>query len=135
MDTSNLNISNQDLNNSVKNSDVCDEEIFIFNSSENSVTPDRNRCNNKLTLSDNRLTVDEDVGETIGSNLDWRAKSIKESPVWCMDFCNDLIILGCSDGRLEFWEASSGKLMASICINISKYQLLIRGLGRLICID
>ncbi|CAG4942250.1 unnamed protein product [Colias eurytheme] len=44
------------------------------------------------------------------TNLNWRSKPMKESPVWCMDYCNDLIILGCADGRLEFWEATSGKL-------------------------
>ncbi|CAH4038841.1 unnamed protein product [Pieris brassicae] len=43
-------------------------------------------------------------------NEDCKAKPIKESPVWSMDYCNDLIILGCADGRLEFWEATSGKL-------------------------
>ncbi|XP_073951659.1 SREBP cleavage activating protein [Choristoneura fumiferana] len=41
----------------------------------------------------------------------WRGRAVKDSPIWCMDFSNDLIILGCADGRLEFWEASSGKLM------------------------
>ncbi|XP_077302118.1 SREBP cleavage activating protein isoform X2 [Arctopsyche grandis] len=29
--------------------------------------------------------------------------------IWCMDFADDLIVLGCSDGRLEFWEASTAK--------------------------
>lgn len=45
--------------------------------------------------------------------LDCAGKAVKESPIWCMDFCNDLIILGCADGRLEMWEASSGKFVVS----------------------
>lgn len=102
----NLNISNQDLENNVK--EKCDE-IFVFNSSASPGSGMRNRYKKKLEYE--RLTVDDDPDVNIVSNLNWRGKAIKESPVWCMDFCNDLIILGCAAGRLEFWEASSGKLM------------------------
>ncbi|KAI8430672.1 hypothetical protein MSG28_000867 [Choristoneura fumiferana] len=49
----------------------------------------------------------------------WRGRAVKDSPIWCMDFSNDLIILGCADGRLEFWEASSGKLMV-VCNRIAQ---------------
>ncbi|VVD04138.1 unnamed protein product [Leptidea sinapis] len=45
-----------------------------------------------------------------GGEADWRARPFGDSPVWCADFCNDLIVLGCADGRLEFWEATSSKL-------------------------
>lgn len=115
MDTSNLNISNQDImNSSVKSRDNSDENIFVFDSSEQSVNSLRNKSNNKSTLSDSGPTAEDDKSEDVVSNLDWRGKAIKESPVWCMDFCNDLIILGCADGRLEFWEASTGKLM--VCL-------------------
>ncbi|XP_057669647.1 sterol regulatory element-binding protein cleavage-activating protein isoform X1 [Diorhabda carinulata] len=34
----------------------------------------------------------------------------KLSPIWCMDYLDNLIVIGCADGRLEFWEASSGDL-------------------------
>ncbi|XP_075990761.1 SREBP cleavage activating protein [Anticarsia gemmatalis] len=109
VDISNLNINNQDLDNSVKSNDVCDENIFIFNSSEKPVNSVRNRCKNKLVYEGPK--IEDDMDTDIVSNLNWKGKAIKESPVWCMDFCNDLVILGCADGRLEFWEASSGKLM------------------------
>lgn len=33
--------------------------------------------------------------------------------IWCMDIMDDIIVIGCSNGRLEFWEASSGKLKVS----------------------
>ncbi|KAF4532599.1 hypothetical protein B566_EDAN013377 [Ephemera danica] len=29
-------------------------------------------------------------------------------PVWCMDCQENLVVLGCANGRLEFWEASTG---------------------------
>ncbi|CAG9769082.1 unnamed protein product [Ceutorhynchus assimilis] len=34
----------------------------------------------------------------------------KLSSVWCMDYVDNLIIIGCADGRLEFWEATTQKL-------------------------
>lgn len=33
----------------------------------------------------------------------------KVPPIWCMDYLDNLIVLGCSDGRLEFWEGTTGK--------------------------
>lgn len=124
MDTSNLNISSNHIDDSVKNSDKSDEDIFVFNSSENSVNT---HSNSSKTLSDHGRhgRSMEDVSHENVSNLDWRGKAVKESPVWCMDFCNDLIILGCADGRLEFWEASTGKLMVSIAKPLSFVYLMI----------
>lgn len=29
--------------------------------------------------------------------------------IWCLDFVDNLIAVGCADGRLEFWEGSTGK--------------------------
>ncbi|CAG9558135.1 unnamed protein product [Danaus chrysippus] len=60
----------------------------------------------------------------------WRGQVLMDTPVWCMDFCNDLIILGCADGRLEFWEASTGKLMCvyqSSMAGISHVRVLSSG--------
>lgn len=34
----------------------------------------------------------------------------KLSSVWCMDYVDNLIIIGCADGRLELWEATSTKV-------------------------
>lgn len=34
----------------------------------------------------------------------------KLSSVWCMDYVDNLISIGCADGRLEFWEATTSKL-------------------------
>ncbi|XP_044267685.1 sterol regulatory element-binding protein cleavage-activating protein [Tribolium madens] len=46
-----------------------------------------------------------DNGHTKVDNCD-----AKLSPIWCMDYLENLIVLGCADGRLEFWEGSSGRL-------------------------
>ncbi|GAB0092076.1 Sterol regulatory element-binding protein cleavage-activating protein [Sergentomyia squamirostris] len=32
------------------------------------------------------------------------------SPIWCLDFVDNLVAVGCSDGRIEFWEGSTGNL-------------------------
>lgn len=52
----------------------------------------------------------------------WGCRDVSESPIWCVDFCNDLIVLGCADGRLEFWEATSGKLMVSFSCNYTSFS-------------
>lgn len=108
-----LNIKKHDVNSiSAKDDDVNDEKIFIFNSNVDYVNNSRDR--RKLYNNIQIRRTEEECDNSIADNLDWKGKAIKESPVWCMDFCNDLIIIGCADGRLEFWEASSGKLMVSI---------------------
>lgn len=30
------------------------------------------------------------------------------SPIWSLDFIDNLIVIGCADGRLEFWEGTTG---------------------------
>lgn len=58
---------------------------------------------NQKFCANNKL--DSDDGQTSDSELNG-----KLSPIWCMDYMENLIVLGCADGRLEFWEGSSGKL-------------------------
>lgn len=31
-------------------------------------------------------------------------------PIWCIDYLDNLIVIGCANGRIEFWEGSTGKL-------------------------
>ncbi|XP_076756300.1 SREBP cleavage activating protein [Xylocopa sonorina] len=31
------------------------------------------------------------------------------SPIWCMDYQENLIVVGCANGNLEFWEGTTGK--------------------------
>lgn len=35
-------------------------------------------------------------------------------PIWCIDYMDNLIVLGCANGRLEFWEGTTGKLKVNI---------------------
>lgn len=35
-------------------------------------------------------------------------------PIWCIDCKNNLVVLGCVDGCLEFWECLTGKLKVSL---------------------
>lgn len=32
------------------------------------------------------------------------------SQIWCIDYLDNLIVAGCADGRLEFWEVNTNKL-------------------------
>lgn len=32
------------------------------------------------------------------------------SQIWCIDYLDNLIVAGCADGRLEFWEVNTSKL-------------------------
>ncbi|XP_058065673.1 sterol regulatory element-binding protein cleavage-activating protein [Anopheles bellator] len=36
------------------------------------------------------------------------SKHHRVSPIWCLDFLDNLIVIGCADGRLEFWEGTTG---------------------------
>lgn len=114
-DLNSLYMNKQDSSAACKDSDISDESVFDFNRSEESVNSLRNRGGNRIN---SRTNSDVD-----SAGLNWRGRPMRESPVWCMDFSNDLIILGCADGRVEFWEASTGKLMVSyfrLCVVISK---------------
>ena len=33
--------------------------------------------------------------------------------IWCMDCCDGLLALGCSDGAIELWDAATGALKVS----------------------
>ncbi|KAF5297711.1 hypothetical protein FQA39_LY12042 [Lamprigera yunnana] len=37
----------------------------------------------------------------------------KISPIWCMDYLENLIVIGCADGSLEFWEGTTGNFRCS----------------------
>ncbi|KAJ6645206.1 Sterol regulatory element-binding protein cleavage-activating protein, partial [Pseudolycoriella hygida] len=39
-----------------------------------------------------------------------RQKDRNLSPIWCLDYVDFLIVIGCADGRLEFWEGITGNL-------------------------
>lgn len=47
------------------------------------------------------------------SNKKLREKERNLSPIWCLDYVDYLIVIGCADGRLEFWEGITGNLKVS----------------------
>lgn len=62
-----------------------------------------------------------------GSNMSEDSESVKDTthaPVWCMDCQNNLIVVGCANGQIEIWEASSGKHKVSTVLIICNFLLL-----------
>lgn len=59
-------------------------------------------CNGKMWLirRQTREADDSDVGV----------------PVWCMDYMDNLIVVGCANGQIEFWEGTTGKLKVRFCV-------------------
>lgn len=48
-------------------------------------------------------------------------------PIWCIDYTDNLIVLGCANGRLEFWEGTTGKLKVnSQCISTHIIQMTLK---------
>lgn len=43
--------------------------------------------------------------------------SYLSSPIWSLDFVDNLIVIGCGDGRLEFWEGTTGNF--KVCLIFS----------------
>lgn len=39
--------------------------------------------------------------------------STEMSPIWCMDYQENLIVVGCANGTLEFWEGTTGRFKVS----------------------
>lgn len=35
------------------------------------------------------------------------------SPIWCVDYQDNLVVVGCANGCLEFWEGTTGRLKVS----------------------
>lgn len=35
-------------------------------------------------------------------------------PIWSMDYLDNLIVVGCANGQIEFWEGTSGRLKVDI---------------------
>ncbi|XP_039441073.1 sterol regulatory element-binding protein cleavage-activating protein [Culex pipiens pallens] len=54
-----------------------------------------------------RQNHSEETSQKPGSSTA-RKKSYQTSPIWCLDFLDNLIVIGCADGRLEFWEGTTG---------------------------
>ena len=86
----------------------CIEELLNDGTSEksdntNSVTGNGDNCWNGL--SNSNLIVDLCANEDKGTGRS------NATPIWCIDCCDNVIAVGCSDGEIEFWECSTGNLL------------------------
>lgn len=57
-----------------------------------------------------------------------KGEGVEVSQVWCMDYSDNLIAVGCSDGQIEFWEGTTGKLRVRFKIIlriVSKRKLVV----------
>lgn len=43
-----------------------------------------------------------------------KAKGLSPSPIWCLDYMDNLIVIGCADGKIEFWESTTSTLKVNI---------------------
>ncbi|XP_023302628.2 sterol regulatory element-binding protein cleavage-activating protein [Lucilia cuprina] len=56
-----------------------------------------------INRGDMQVTTHREDGEVI-------VKKLNASPVWCLDYFDNLIAVGCANGRIELWEMPSGVL-------------------------
>lgn len=72
-------------------------------------------------LNSSRLSVDEHLmrRSSVGSGFDNTVP-----PIWCIDCRENIVVLGCANGRLEFWEGASGRFKVS-CFSFQCILLLI----------
>lgn len=54
--------------------------------------------------------LNNSVGSTTSINTDRTIQSSHvASAIWCMDYQENLIVVGCANGSLEFWEGTTGR--------------------------
>lgn len=65
--------------------------------------------NRRLSGSYTQSNVD---GITISTpnELKQRRCTVAMSAIWCLDYMDNLIAIGCADGKIEFWESTTGTL-------------------------
>lgn len=83
-------------------------KLWDINNGELIASIDRNgyfRMNQQLSVAATQevTAAVQRVKRLVQTNESW-------SPIWCLDYLDNLIVIGCADGRLEFWEASTGNL-------------------------
>lgn len=70
----------------------------------------------------NRLNKNELNGSvtSLGTDRTVQITSQNAPPIWCIDYQENLIVVGCANGTLEFWEGTTGLLKVSIKIVLKK---------------
>lgn len=67
-----------------------------------------------LTNSNNKLVLNGVC------NGDCAGESVLPS-IWCIDYIDNLIVIGCSNGRIEFWEGTTGKFKVNFLFNSTRF--------------
>uniref|UniRef100_A0A336MGS4 Sterol regulatory element-binding protein cleavage-activating protein n=1 Tax=Culicoides sonorensis TaxID=179676 RepID=A0A336MGS4_CULSO len=79
------------------------------NVSNNSALIPMNKMPNLIQRSHSLKNTEEGVDAImLRERQQHRQGNFSASPIWCLDFQDNLIVIGCADGRLEFWEGMSG---------------------------
>ncbi|XP_065216116.1 sterol regulatory element-binding protein cleavage-activating protein [Planococcus citri] len=92
-----LNRSNEQLYSYSNN--VARSPIQSSNLHFNAQVLDRRKDENVYSFTANHITNDRSATVT---------NSSRNVPIWCIDCKDNIVVLGCVDGCLEFWECSTG---------------------------
>ncbi|XP_015430485.1 PREDICTED: sterol regulatory element-binding protein cleavage-activating protein [Dufourea novaeangliae] len=63
----------------------------------------------QLCIPSGRLTTSGLVDNMSSLSTDKTIQYSQISPIWCMDYQENLIVVGCANGSLEFWEGTTGR--------------------------
>ncbi|XP_012252105.2 sterol regulatory element-binding protein cleavage-activating protein isoform X2 [Athalia rosae] len=72
----------------------------------------KSESSERLASCANRLKKNELTGSvtSLGTDRTVQILSHNVSPIWCIDYQENLIVVGCANGSLEFWEGTTGLL-------------------------
>lgn len=71
------------------------------------------------------VRLNNSVGSTTSINTDRTIQSSHiASAIWCMDYQENLIVVGCANGSLEFWEGTTGRFKVSQNNEKNRYSYL-----------
>lgn len=60
------------------------------------------------------LNGDLNCDKTLKNSSDNCVGVGKMAPIWCVDYLDNLIVIGCSNGSIEFWEGTTGKFKVGV---------------------
>lgn len=111
------------LNSNVYNThDIDESSQKYYNESLNRCAPNSPDVDSHLTthVLDKRKERFSHFNNIFSNNTEINDKLNHQinKPIWCIDCKNNIIVLGCADGILEFWECSSGKLKVLLLFTV-----------------
>lgn len=80
----------------------------------------KNKEQKRLSFSDNHPfnSGRESSGGSTSDSGTIKCANGTLQPIWCVEYLDNLIVIGCADGRLEFWEATTGRLKVILMHNL-----------------